>query len=276
MTTTNPLRTEPTAELKLLDRDAAIRWARRMMEDAGVLVCDTETTGLGDTAEVIQLCLQTMGGKTLLFGMLRPHGEIEPAAYAVHGITGEDAARAPTYLSYLAPLREICTKATALVFYNTAFDLHRLIYTLSGRGAQSSPLGRKVVDQVQALAANNDAMSYYSQFLGDWDAGRGDYARHALPGSQHNALDDVRATRHLIQRLAASRLSIEDPALDDVIPPCPECGGTMAERVNRKSGSGFYGCVRYPACKGTRPLPESLIQRRAAGGDLFTQADSAL
>lgn len=33
---------------------------------------------------------------------------------------------------------------------------------------------------------------------------------------------------------------------------CPDCGGAMKERANRQTGQKFYGCVKYPDCKGTR------------------------
>lgn len=39
-------------------------------------------------------------------------------------------------------------------------------------------------------------------------------------------------------------------------PTCPVCGESMVPRTARKSahaGSQFWGCSRYPACKGTRP-----------------------
>lgn len=34
--------------------------------------------------------------------------------------------------------------------------------------------------------------------------------------------------------------------------PCPECGREMALRTNRQNGNKFWGCKRYPDCKGTR------------------------
>jgi len=33
---------------------------------------------------------------------------------------------------------------------------------------------------------------------------------------------------------------------------CPRCGGTMVERVNRRTGERFLGCKRFPQCRGTR------------------------
>lgn len=33
---------------------------------------------------------------------------------------------------------------------------------------------------------------------------------------------------------------------------CPRCGSKMMERTNRKTGQTFFGCSRYPKCRGTR------------------------
>lgn len=35
---------------------------------------------------------------------------------------------------------------------------------------------------------------------------------------------------------------------------CPRCGSKMIERTNRKNGQKFYGCSRYPKCRGTRQM----------------------
>jgi hypothetical protein len=33
---------------------------------------------------------------------------------------------------------------------------------------------------------------------------------------------------------------------------CPRCGAEMALRTNRKDGNSFWGCTKYPACRGIR------------------------
>jgi len=38
---------------------------------------------------------------------------------------------------------------------------------------------------------------------------------------------------------------------------CPVCGGEMATRIAKRgpnAGKPFWGCSRYPQCKGTRPI----------------------
>lgn len=61
------------------------------------------------------------------------------------------------------------------------------------------------------------------------------------------------------ERLAAARYEQRkkhDPP-GKTAPACPVCGGHMVLRTARKgshAGSQFWGCVKYPECKGTRPL----------------------
>ena len=33
---------------------------------------------------------------------------------------------------------------------------------------------------------------------------------------------------------------------------CPECGADMALRTNKSNGNKFWGCKKYPNCRGTR------------------------
>jgi hypothetical protein len=35
---------------------------------------------------------------------------------------------------------------------------------------------------------------------------------------------------------------------------CPDCGGPMVLRTRRATGDLFYGCSRFPDCRGTRPF----------------------
>lgn len=37
-------------------------------------------------------------------------------------------------------------------------------------------------------------------------------------------------------------------------PSCPVCSGEMLQRANRKTGELFWGCRRFPECRGTRAL----------------------
>jgi ssDNA-binding Zn-finger/Zn-ribbon topoisomerase 1 len=47
---------------------------------------------------------------------------------------------------------------------------------------------------------------------------------------------------------------------------CPDCGGEMVSRLNRAKNQRFWGCKKYPECKGTRDTDgESKSERRWPG-----------
>jgi ssDNA-binding Zn-finger/Zn-ribbon topoisomerase 1 len=62
------------------------------------------------------------------------------------------------------------------------------------------------------------------------------------------------------------------------IPPCPKCGAVMNER-SRKDGKGrFYGCTKYPECKGTVPIhdtPEGQAKEAAPAPQTKTPAQQS-
>lgn len=35
---------------------------------------------------------------------------------------------------------------------------------------------------------------------------------------------------------------------------CPKCGSSLVLRTNRKTGETFYGCSKFPVCRGTRQV----------------------
>lgn len=43
-------------------------------------------------------------------------------------------------------------------------------------------------------------------------------------------------------------------AADSPEPACPRCSAPMVRRTARKTNADFFGCSRYPACRGTRPV----------------------
>ena len=59
------------------------------------------------------------------------------------------------------------------------------------------------------------------------------------------------------QRTRSDRTDRADPSDQPSAPTCPTCGGIMVVRTTRKgprAGAQFWGCAKYPACKGTKPL----------------------
>lgn len=42
--------------------------------------------------------------------------------------------------------------------------------------------------------------------------------------------------------------------VEQAINSCPKCGSALLLRINKRAGSEFLGCERFPICKGTRPI----------------------
>jgi restriction system protein len=70
-------------------------------------------------------------------------------------------------------------------------------------------------------------------------------------------LDLVRDVQTLAAREPKIRALRVEPAPSVQTPntqvTCPTCDANMVLRKNRSSGAGFWGCVNYPQCKGTKP-----------------------
>jgi len=65
-------------------------------------------------------------------------------------------------------------------------------------------------------------------------------------------LEEAHDTTDQRSVLAIDRVSAED------MPRCPKCGGELVVRVVKngpRAGSRFLGCLSYPACMGTAPIP---------------------
>ena len=50
--------------------------------------------------------------------------------------------------------------------------------------------------------------------------------------------------------MAASGITTASDTINGM--SCPDCGGEMALRTNRMNGQKFWGCKKFPNCKGTR------------------------
>ena len=46
-------------------------------------------------------------------------------------------------------------------------------------------------------------------------------------------------------------------------PSCPSCEGPMVRRTNRTEGTDFWGCQRYPVCRGTRDIDSDSRESQA-------------
>ncbi len=173
------------------DALAASEWARALLGRTDFVIFDTESTGLGIDAEIVQVGVLSPDGRPLLDTHIKPQGEIEHGASLVHGITAATVAGAPGF-SWVWPqqLREQLLGRTVVV-YNASYDRNLLKQVCKRHGFD--------------LPADIDwqcAMEWYAQFVGEWSEYHGSYRWQKLPRSAHTAIDDCRACLALIRHMA--------------------------------------------------------------------------
>lgn len=97
------------------------------------LIIDTETTGLAEDSEIVEIAILSISGTVLLNTLIKPIKPIDPKATAIHGITDEMVKDAPYFSDIAAVLYHIIKNKT-LVGHNVAFDVARLKFELSRCG----------------------------------------------------------------------------------------------------------------------------------------------
>ncbi len=190
--------------IQLDDQTKAQRWAKALLDKRKWCILDTETTGLDPKDEICQISVITpelpQGWQTYV----QPTVPISAEASKIHGITNEQVQDAPTFDQvFLHLMRRIRDKD--LVIYNADFDLRLIKQSLKVHGIQ---LAFPTSDRRQCRIFTNggsihDAMLWYAQWVGEWNDYFDNYQWQKLPGGDHSALGDCKATLGVIRKMAA-------------------------------------------------------------------------
>lgn len=188
-------------DIKLSPRQQAIQTARQILTEYPVYL-DTETTGLSNDAEIIEIGLVDHDGKTLYESLIRPARPIPPEATAIHKITDAMVENSRAWPTIWPTIRGLVLNRT-LVAYNADYDLRILQNSLTQYG-----LAWK--DKLKMFCA----MKLYAQFRGEWNPRRGAYryfsleeagqACHLSLPNAHRAVADTLLARDLTLFIAQS------------------------------------------------------------------------
>lgn len=171
--------------------------ARRYMRRDDWLVIDTETTGLGESDEIIGITAVDPTGAQVFAAAVRPRAAIHSDATAVHGLTMGDLACAPSFPEIWPQLRAVLHGHT-LVAYDAKFD-RRMLEQTSWRYGLTPP-------QFRWRCAKN----LYAQFWGEPLLPHGYRSqslavacrRLGIPLDKSRAADRCRATLALLRAMA--------------------------------------------------------------------------
>lgn len=173
----------------------AVDWARGVFERRGqYVILDTETTGLTEKDEIIQMAIVDLYGKELFNQNFKPSSDrkrISAKASSIHGLTMKVLKDCPRFYQAADALAAAIGNRT-IITYNADFD--RRLYQQT----------RKLAGGYMPAGRWECAMLKYAQFVGEWNTRHGNYRWHALMGGDHTALGDCMATLRLIKSMADS------------------------------------------------------------------------
>jgi len=166
------------------------------------LIVDTETTGLDQTAEIIQIGIVDAAGEVLVNQLIRPGVTIPAEATSVHGLDDTTVSGAPTWANAYPEVFGLLN-GRRLLAYNADFDARMIRQTCRRHGTA-----------VPAWAGWDCIMELTAAYIGDWSDHWQDFRwntltavysmldlrpyLHELPPS-HDAASDAWLTWRLVQ-----------------------------------------------------------------------------
>jgi len=184
-------------------RAEAIRRAQEYLAQRPVFL-DTETTGTGPNAEIVEISIVDHDGSVLLDTLVKPRGKIELGAQRVHGITAAMLDSAPGW-NAVWPQVQTALEGRTVGIYNADFDLRMMQQSHQRNWMQwRQPAGNYFC-----------LMKLYAQFYGQWNSRRRSYRWQSLENARaqcglqtpnsHRSLEDTRLSREVLLYMAAAQ-----------------------------------------------------------------------
>ena len=182
----------PQAELFGLNMiDTCCRWLA-----ADPLFLDTETTGLDERAEVVELAVINAQGEVLVDTLVKPVNHIPQEVTDLHGITNEMVENAPCW-------QEIHSKISALLIgrlvltYNAPFDARMLDQTCALYRLPVLSVDWRCVMRMYRDHTRNHKYVTLSRAAAECQVD--------IPGQIHRALADTMLCLGIVQHIRAER-----------------------------------------------------------------------
>ena len=181
---------------------AYVLYEARELWRNGFVTFGTETSGLDPDDQILQWAVCSQDAEVLGEGHIKPTVPISAGAFAIHGISLDHLADAPSFAEVWPTLHALLTSKTVII-YNADFDLGKLFSSAAAFGI-TIPF-----DSIHTVCA----MQLFAEFYGQVHEYYGTYTWQKLTtaiselelvveGYAHDATYDTRATALLIKKLA--------------------------------------------------------------------------
>ena len=184
------------------DRRAAIAQAQIELNKKPIYL-DTETTGLKETDQIVEIGLLEHDGSVAFQSLVKPTVSIPLEAARVHHITDALVSTAPTWPEIWPQVEALLTSRRVAV-YNAEYDLRLMRQSHLAHHLAWSP-----------AISHFCIMKLYAQFRGDWNSRAGDYRWYSLDDARwqcgldlpnaHRAHADTLLARAVLNYIAAQR-----------------------------------------------------------------------
>lgn len=184
---------------------------RRVLERENFVILDTETTGLDQRDQIVQIALINGAGETLLDTLVKPTRPIPRGVIKVHGITNEMVADAPSLPQIVEQIRDLM-KGREVIAYNASFDL-RMLNQSSWAHEMNHEWRKWARSWVCAMLAYAEYHGERGRYGFKWQSLENACIQQKIAQTQeHHALSDCRLTLQLLQKLRGEISSISDPS----------------------------------------------------------------
>ncbi len=181
-------------------RDEYPRWPNLQLKE--FVIIDTETTGIDEDDEVVELAVVSMDGEVLYHSYYYPEKEICPAASAVNHLTKEGLEGNPKLDDTEWEKIKKAIDGKPIMGHNIGFDKGKIIVTMAKTGANVID-ANVVFDEDNLIDTIKIAKTYIPH-----STGKGFYKLDNLTTligitrpEQHDAADDCRMTLEFVNRL---------------------------------------------------------------------------
>ncbi len=145
-----------------INRKVAAHEAHLLLQN-DFLILDTETTGIGRDARIVQIAVVDASGQAAVDTLINPGMRIPPDATRIHGITDAMVKDAPSMADLLPSLESLWSTRPTYI-YNAEFDVRMLL----------QHIGRR-----PGMMRTTCVMKLYARFVGQVGS-YGDYKWHKL------------------------------------------------------------------------------------------------
>ena len=197
-----PSRALPASPRLASERERMRRWARSILAaEEQWMILDTETTGFGNSDDIIEVAAVTPRGETLINCLIQPNKRIPREITHITGIADSMVAGSPRFRVAWEQSLATHLGARGIIAYNAPFDVRMLRQNIQRHcGLSWAPVGSDCLMRAYAGYRGEPSMrgrGYRSHKLGVACAHVGISHVHA-----HRALDDCLVSAQLLRAMA--------------------------------------------------------------------------